>query len=73
MSRYTKNYAERLLDAYIEEIRDIRSRLWKQLSDMDLENADVYEDLNESVQGLQLQCDMLMWKIEEEKRHLGEA
>lgn len=65
--RYKKSYANKVLDAYIEEAEGVRYRIQKDFADMDFENASARNDMEDCVQRMLAQCDSLIQEIQGQK------
>lgn len=66
-ARYKKSHANKVLDAYIEEVEDVRYRIQKDFEDMDIENASARNDMEDCVQRMLAQCDSLIQEIQGQK------
>lgn len=67
VSRYKKSYANKVLDAYIDEVEDIRYRIQKDFGDMDLENASARSHMEDCVGQMTALCDALIFEIYSQK------
>ncbi len=67
VQRYKKSYANKVLDAYIEEVEDIRYRIQKDFSDMDFENASARNGMEDCVRRMSALCDALIFEIYSQK------
>lgn len=65
--RYKKSYANKVLDAYIDEVEDIRYRIQKDFGDMDFENASARNDMEDCVRQMSALCDALIFEIYSQK------
>ncbi|MDE7062730.1 MAG: hypothetical protein K2O73_05750 [Lachnospiraceae bacterium] len=66
-ARYKKSYANKVLNAYIEEVEGVRYRIQKDFEDMDFENASARNDMEDCVQRMLAQCDSLIQEIQGQK------
>lgn len=67
MDRYKKSYANKLMNAYIEELEDIKRKVQKNFQDMDLANADLQDEMQEIIDGITWECESLRSAIESRK------
>lgn len=64
MDRYKKSYANKLMNAYIEELEDIKRDVCKSFQDMDLANASVQNEMEKIIGHITWECDSLISAIE---------
>lgn len=67
MDRYKKSYANKLMNAYIEELEDIKRKVSRNFQDMDLTNASVQNEMEEIIDCITWECDSLISAIESRK------
>ncbi len=67
MDRYKKSYANKLMNAYIEELEDIKRKVQKNFQDMDLANAGLQDEMQEIIDGIIWECESLRSAIEGRK------
>lgn len=64
MGRCCKKYLNRMLDAYVEDLEDIKNRIVKDFTDMDFENATTRTEMQDVVYQMVAHCDNIKNNIE---------
>ncbi len=67
MGSASKQYCERLVSNYLNEIESQKKMMEKNFKDMDLENASVRDDIEDLVNEMKCYCDQLKTAISDYK------
>lgn len=63
-ARYSRRYANRLLQAYIDEIEEVREKVEKDFAEKDFENASARDDMEDCVRRIRSECNYLIAQIQ---------